>query len=157
MYNAPPIRNQTGVIYMGKHLRKNFSDEEVIDIFKRYLNNELDVNVAHAFLKISRRQFFDVLKKYRENPKKFSLNNERKKPPRQLPKQYEEKIERALKKEKQLIEDKDTPIRHYNYSYVKNNLAKDNIDVSLSSIIRRAKKKGFINKNRRKKIMIEKC
>lgn len=48
---------------MGKHLRKNFSDEEVIDIFKRYFNNEIDANVAHAFLKISRRQFFDVLKK----------------------------------------------------------------------------------------------
>jgi hypothetical protein len=36
---------------MGKHLRKNFSDEEVIDIFKRYLNNEIDVNVAYTFLK----------------------------------------------------------------------------------------------------------
>src|SRR5262245_1451962 len=91
---------------MGKHLRKNFSTEEVLEIFERYLDGKIGVNEAYTFLKISRRQFFDVLKKYRDNPEKFSLENERKTPRRQLPKEYEEEIEHALQKEKQLIDDK---------------------------------------------------
>jgi hypothetical protein len=107
---------------MGKHLRKNFTVEEVIQIFKRYLNGEIGVDEAHTFLKISRRQFFDVFKKYRTNPKGFNLQYERSNPPRQLPKEYESRIEQALKKEKRLIDDKDVPIRRYNYSYVKTQL-----------------------------------
>lgn len=142
---------------MGKHLRKNFTTEEVVGIFERYLSGEIGVNESYAYLKISRRQFFDVLKKYRDNPEEFTLISERKNPRCQLPEHYEEKIEFALQKEKKLIDDKGTPIRRYNYSYVKNRLEKDNINVSLSSIIRRAKKKGFTNRSILKKITIERC
>jgi hypothetical protein len=141
---------------MGKHLRKNFSTEEVVEIFERYLNDEIGVNEAYAFLKISRRQFFDVLKKYRDNPNEFNLQNERGYVTRYLPVGYEEKIEEALKEEKELIDDKYTPIRRYNYSYVKTQLENKDVTISLSTIIRRAKKKGFTNKNNRRKITTEK-
>jgi hypothetical protein len=141
---------------MSKHIRKLFNEEEVIEILNRYLQGEIAVEQAQALLKIKRRRFFDILKFYRTDPDQFSLAYKRKKPTRQLPIKIESKIEEALKKEKLLIEDKHTPIRRYNYSYIKNKLEKENVQVSLSSIIRRAKKKGFINSRNRKRILIKK-
>lgn len=142
---------------MGEHLRKKFSAQEVIEVLDRYLAAEIGPNEALALLKIKRRRFFDVLKLYRENPKEFSLTYKRSTPARQLPKNIDQKIESALKKEKQLIDDKNNPVRRYNYSYVKTRLEKDGeIEVSLSSIIRRAKKKGFINRSRPEKNMTAK-
>ncbi len=53
---------------------------------------------------------------------------------------------RELKKEAEIIADKDNPVRFYNYSYLKDILEKKhNIHVSLPTIIRRAKN-GYYQK-----------
>lgn len=53
---------------MGKHLHKLFSTKEVKEVFERYLFREIGWEHALALLKIRSRQFFKLLKAYREDP-----------------------------------------------------------------------------------------
>ncbi len=92
-------------------------------------------------LKIRRRQFFKLLKVYREQPDGFSLGYPRKAPGRKIDAKSEARIMRELKKEAEIIADKGNPVRFYNYSYLKDILEKKhNVHVSLPTIIRLAKK-----------------
>ena len=59
---------------MGKHLRKLFSVDQVKEVFRRYLARQIGVDQASAMLKIRRRQFFKLLKLYRDRPESFSCN-----------------------------------------------------------------------------------
>jgi len=132
---------------MGKHIRKLFADKEVKEIFERYILREIGVEHAIAFLKIRRRQFFKLLKGYRECPDRFSLEYKRVAPPRKINAKSEAKIIHELKKEAKMIGDKSNPVQSYNYSYLKEILEeKHKVVVSLPTIIRRAKKMGFIRK-----------
>lgn len=132
---------------MGKHLRKQFSVDHVKEVFQRYLSREIAVDQASAMLKIRRRQFFKLLKVYRQRPERFSLDYTRKAPPRKIDAKAEAKITQELKKEAQIIRDKSNPVRFYNYSYVKEILEKKHkVQVSLPTIIRRAKKMGITKK-----------
>ena len=132
---------------MGRHLRKLFSAKEVKEVFERYLSQEIAVDQALAMLKIRRRQFFKLLKVYRDRPDGFSLDYTRKSPPRKIDAKSEARIMRELKKEAEIIRDKSNPVRFYNYSYLKEILEKKHkVHVSLPTIIRRAKKMG-ITKN----------
>ena len=132
---------------MGKHLRKLFSADQVKEVFRRYLTRQIGVDQASAMLKIRRRQFFKLLKLYRERPESFSLDYTRKAPPRKIDAKAEAKITQELKKEAKIIRDKSNPVRFYNYSYVKEILEnKHKVHVSLPTIIDRAKKMGITNK-----------
>lgn len=132
---------------MGKHLRKLFSVKEVKETFERYLSKEIGVEHALALLKIRRRQFFKLLKIYREKPDSFSLDYKRKGISRRIDPRAEQKIISELKKDAKIIEDKNNPVQIYNYSYLKEILEKKHkVIVSLPTIISRAKKMGFIRK-----------
>jgi hypothetical protein len=105
-------------------------------------------------LKIRRRQFFKLLKLYRDRPESFSLQYTRKTPPRRIDAKAEAKITQELKKETAIIRDKRNPVRFYNYSYVREILEnKHQVRVSLPTIIRRAKKMGITKKDLRAKPM----
>jgi hypothetical protein len=131
---------------MGKHLRKLFSADQVKEVFRRYLARQIGVDQASAMLKIRRRQFFKLLKLYRDRPESFSLQYTRKTPPRRIDAKAEAKITQELKKETEIIRDKRNPVRFYNYSYVKEILEKKHkVQVSLPTIIDRAKKMGITN------------
>ena len=131
---------------MGKHLRKLFSADQVKEVFRRYLARQIGVDQASAMLKIRRRQFFKLLKLYRDRPESFSLHYTRKTPPRRIDAKAEAKITQELKKETEIIRDKRNPVRFYNYSYVKEILEKKHkVQVSLPTIIDRAKKMGITN------------
>ncbi len=142
---------------MGKQLHTRLTTREVIDILERYLSQEIEAEIAQRLLAIKRRQFFDILKKYRDDPDNFSVEYARKQANYRIDQVVEEKIITELKKEKTLILDKDNPIRTYNYSYVQTRLEEQqNVKTSLSSIIRRAKKTIITLKDLRRKHMIEK-
>lgn len=139
---------------MGKHLRKLFSVDQVKEVFQRYLSREIAVDQASAMLKIRRRQFFKLLKVYRQRPESFSLDYTRKAPPRKIDAKAEAKITQELKKEAKIIRDKSNPVRFYNYSYVKEILEnKHKVRVSLPTIIERAKKMGITNKGLLQRLM----
>jgi hypothetical protein len=139
---------------MGKHLRKLFSVDQVKEVFRRYLARQIGVDQASALLKIRRRQFFKLLKLYRDRPESFSLQYSRKIAPRRIDAKAEAKITQELKKETAIIRDKRNPVRFYNYSYVKEILEnKHQVRVSLPTIIRRAKKMGITKQDLRAKPM----
>ena len=142
---------------MGRHLRTRYSVSEVKEIFARYLSHERGLEQGLAFLTLGRRQFFNLVKVYRADPKDFSLESTRTAPPRTIDSQSETQIMRELKKEAAIIRRASNPGKFYNYSYLKERLAKKHeVFVSLPTIIRRAKKMGFTRSAHSARLLIEK-
>ncbi|MFH1452551.1 MAG: hypothetical protein ABIH00_01060 [Armatimonadota bacterium] len=133
-------------------LHKKFTDDQVKELIKRYLNKEIERTYIQEILGIKKRRFFVLIKKYKENPCEFSVQYTRKVKSREISKDIEKNILKELKTDKKLIEDKNVPLSRYNYSYVKHILEeKHKQKVSLPTIIDRAKKLGFYLKKKKKK------
>lgn len=129
---------------MVKQLHKKFPDQQVKSLLESYLGKEIELNYILEILGIKRRRFFKLLEEYREDPDKFSISYRRKRSTRQIKEEIEKNILKELSIEKKLIEDKDMPIKSYNYSYTKDQLwHKYEQRVSLPTVIDRAKKNGF--------------
>jgi len=97
-------------------------------------------------------EVFAPIKAYHHNPYDFSVHYERTTNPRMIPQEVQANILRELRNEKQLIEDKDVPLSHYNCSYVSPFLKElHHQKVSLSTIIHGAKKPGFYVKRKPRK------
>jgi len=125
-------------------LHRKFTDEQVKELIEKYLRKEVGRNYLQEILGINKTRFFALVKLYRDNPVAFSIQYERNGRTRAIPEGVEKNILKELSVEKRLIEDKDIPIRSYNYSYIKDRLEKDYKQVvSLPTIIDRAKKNGF--------------
>ena len=54
-------------------LHKRFTNEQVKDLMQRYINKEIKREYIQQMLRIERRQFFKLIKEYRDNPKEFSI------------------------------------------------------------------------------------
>jgi hypothetical protein len=98
----------------------------------------LDRPAIEETLGIGKTRFFALLRQYRHDPEKFSLSYQRETPIR-LSTWVEKGIENELMLEKDLIDDSTLPITTYNYSAIKDRLAKRGIIVSSPTIIERAK------------------
>ncbi|MBA7574741.1 hypothetical protein ES708_16556 [subsurface metagenome] len=129
---------------MSKQLHKNFTDGQVKSLLKSYLDKKIKINYILQMLRIKRRRFFELLAKYRKDPDSFSIQYERKTINRKIDPDIERNIVKELKIEKDLIKNKDIPIKWYNYSYIKDLLEqKYSQKVSLPTIIDRAKRNNF--------------
>jgi len=127
-----------------KQLHKRFTDEAVKNLFEKYLAGGVKSEHICEVLKIKRRQFFKLIKKFKENPINFSIQYHRNKTTRRISKKIENNIIKELKIEKQIIANENTPVRFYNYSYIKDLILKKyKQKVSLPTIINRAKKNNF--------------
>ena len=127
-----------------KQLHKKFNDCQVKDLLTRYLKKKVEREEIQKVLDIKKTRFFALVKRLKDNPENFSISYFRSIPTRTISKAIETNIIKELKIEKDLIKAKDVPIRCYNYSYIKDILENDyNQKVSLSTIINRAKTKGF--------------
>ena len=104
---------------MAKQLHKRFSTEEVKMLLRKYLDEKVELAYILEILKLKRSRFFELLKEYRKDPDGFSTEYKRKKPTRKIPDEVEKNIITELEIAKSLIEDKELPITHYNYSYIK--------------------------------------
>jgi hypothetical protein len=124
-------------------VHKRLDDEIVRRILSQYDLKQLTLPVALAQLGLKRSQFFALLLKFRDNTTDFSVSYKRE-ARKLITDEAEEKIKDELLKEKVMIEDKNIPIKWYNYSAVRDALKeKHNITVSVPSIIARAKEQGF--------------
>src|SRR4030043_78178 len=124
-------------------LHKRFSSDELKKLFDHYLRNEVERKYIQDILGIKKRRFFMLLKQYKENPTEFTIQYQRTTPPR-ISKDIEHNIVKELSIEKGIIQDKQTPLKSYNYSFIKDHLRKKyRQKVSLTTVIRRAKKHGF--------------
>ena len=129
---------------MSTQLHKNFTDGQVKSLLKSYLDKEIKINYILQMLKIKRRRFFKLLAKYRKNPDNFSIQYARKTINRKIDPDIERNIVKELKVEKDLIKNKEVPVKYYNYSYIKDLLEqKYSQRVSLPTIIDRAKRNNF--------------
>ncbi len=132
-------------------IHKRFTAEQVKVLLRGYCQGILDRPAIEETLGISKSTFFVLLREYRHNPDEFSLTYQRATPTR-LPASAEREIEAELMLEKGLIEDPSLPISGYNYSAIRDRLAKHDIKIALSTIIGRARSLGCYQPHPRKKV-----
>ena len=131
-------------------MHKRFTADQVRFLLQAYCKGTLDRTSFEEMLGIGKTRFFALLKEYRQDPAGLSLTYERT-TPRRLPCSIEEAITKELVQEKGLIDDPSLPITTYNYSAVKDRLSKRETEVSLSTIIDRAKRMGCYQPHPKKK------
>jgi hypothetical protein len=132
-------------------LHKRFTSEEVKELLDRYLKNEIERSYLQETLGIKRRRFFVLLKQYKENPQDFSVQYRRTKAPRTISPVIEQNILKELSIDQKIIQNKEIPLKSYNYSFIKDRLRVTyHQKVSLPTIIDRAKKHGFYLKRPQK-------
>src|SRR4030043_929807 len=132
-------------------LHKRFTSEQVKEFLDRYLNNEIEGIYIQEILGIERRRFFVILKQYKENPQHFTVQYRRTKAPRTISPMIEQTILKELSIDKKIIQNKEIPLKSYNYSFIKDRLRVTyHHKVSLPTIIDRAKKHGFYLKKPKK-------
>jgi hypothetical protein len=125
-------------------LHKRFTSEQIKELLERYLKNEIERKYIQAILGIKKRRFFMLLKRYKENPQHFTTQYQRATPPRIISPEIEHNILRELIIDKEIIQNREIPLKSYNYSYIKDRLREMyHQKVSLPTIIDRAKKHGF--------------
>lgn len=129
-------------------IHTRFTDEQIKDMLKRYLNGEIERSYLQQMLGVGKSRFFSLIGRYRENPESFSVRYQRCSPLR-IDQKTEANILKELSLDQQSIQNPQIPLRSYNYSYVKERLRnKYRQQASLSTIIDRAKKHGFYLKRK---------
>jgi transposase len=126
-------------------LHKRFTTDQVKAILEKYTNEEIQTKEAIAYLGVSRARFYEIVGTYRKDPKNFILAYGRSQATRNLDPSIENNILTELKAEKdKIIDNPDVPTKRYNYSYIQNLLhEKYGQDVSVPTIIKRAKEHGY--------------
>lgn len=119
-------------------VHKRFSAEQVKVLLQGYIQGNLPRADVESLLEIGKTRFFALLKAYRQAPEGFSLTYQRMTKGR-LSEQTESEIQQELLREKALIDDKELPIHDYNYSALADRLKKKGIQVSTTTIAKRAK------------------
>ena len=132
-------------------LHKRFTDEQIKVLFQLYCQGLLRRDTVQEILRIGKSQLFVLLKRYRQDPGSFSVSYKRATPPR-LSVTDEAEIERALLREQEIVEDKRLPISCYNYTAMRDRLAKKEIAVSVTTIINRAKHLGCYKPRKKRKV-----
>ena len=127
-----------------KQLHKKFTDDQIKELITRYLKKKIARKYIQEILGIKKTRFFALVKRLKADPENFSISYSRRMPTRKINPDIEKNILKELKIEKDLIKNKDIPIKWYNYSYIKDLLKqKYGQKVSLPTIIDRAKKNNF--------------
>jgi hypothetical protein len=119
-------------------IHKRFTDEQVRMLLQSYSKGQLSQGDVQELLGIGRSRFFELLKDYRGDPVGFSIAYQRTTPAK-LSADVEAEMAQALLREKEIVEDPDLPISGYNYTAIQDRLAEKGIQVSLTTIIKRAK------------------
>lgn len=139
---------------MTAQMHKRFINDQVKMILERYLKKELRSEQAMDLLELKRSQFFELVKRFKENKESFSIEYNRTGKTRRINEEVEDSILKELSIEKGLIDDAAMPVRFYNYSYVQDQMMKKyQQSVSVPTIINRAKKTVFIFQDLKRRCM----
>lgn len=135
-------------------LHKRMTTGQVVAIMKKFLAKELTGVAAANYLDMGRTRFYELVAEYREKGKKFVVDYERHTANNHIDESTDRLILQELKIEKEKIIDNPlVPTKRYNYSYLSEQLQKKyGIEVSVPTIITRAKKRGFWKERPPKKI-----
>jgi hypothetical protein len=126
-------------------LHKRLTDEQVKAILAKYQQKEIKAKEAMSYLGVGRTRFYQLVAEFEEQGSQFSVSYHRTKPTRTISSSVEKHILAELEIEKtKIIDDPAVPTDTYNYSYVRQQLAKQYGEtVSVPTIIARAKNKGY--------------
>jgi len=126
------------------HISKRLSEAHVVTILTQYEEKNISTTDAQAKLGLKASRFFDLVRAFKGNKQTFAIARAEGERKTRISKDAELHIKEELEQEKKLIDDEDVPIRFYNYSAVRDLLKdKHDIDVSVPTIINRAKSLGF--------------
>lgn len=124
-------------------IHKKFTTDQVKELLKRYSKGEIERKYIQEILGIKKRRFFTLLREYRESPEGFAVQYQRTTPPR-ISQDIEQNILKELTIEREIIQNKEIPLKSYNYSYIRDRLkTRYHQKISLPTIIDRAKKHDF--------------
>jgi transposase len=119
-------------------VHKRFTAEQIKVLFQGYCHGNLSRSNIEEMLGIGKTRFFALLKTYRQDPEAFSIVDQRSTQGR-LSEETESKIKQELLRDKDLIDDEELPIHDYNYAALVDRLKKQGIQVSTTTVIKRAK------------------
>ncbi|MDR2709243.1 MAG: hypothetical protein LBC07_04650, partial [Elusimicrobiota bacterium] len=126
-----------------KQVHKRFDNKQVKEMFKKYEQGKLKREALEEILSIKRTHFFRLLKQYRRDTEGFNIEYKRKRITNKLEEETNNLIVSHLQKQHDIIKDVHTPIHRYNYSLIAQEiLKKNNLKVSVQTIINRAKSLG---------------
>ncbi|MEA1991848.1 MAG: hypothetical protein U9N58_06595 [Thermodesulfobacteriota bacterium] len=131
-------------------IHKRLTDDQVRAFLQSYCQGALSRAAIQEVLEIGKTRFFTLLKAYRQNPDEFSVKYQRTSPAK-LSLAAEAEIEQALLGEKKIVEDPNLPISGYNYTAIKDRLREKGIQVSVTTIIHRAKKYNCYKPRKKRK------
>lgn len=124
-------------------IHKKFTTDQVKELLKRYSKGEIERKYIQEILGIKKRRFFTLLREYRGSPEGFAVQYQRTTPLR-ISQDIEQNILKELTIEREIIQNKEIPLKSYNYSYIRDRLkTRYHQKISLPTIIDRAKKHGF--------------
>jgi hypothetical protein len=132
-------------------LHKRFSAEQVKMLMQRYSTGDMSRKEVQEILEIGKTRFFALLKDFKKDTDDFQISYQRTSQSR-LGMKIEIAIAHELKREKELVEDPRLPITSYNYSAVRDRLLKQDIQVSVPTIIQRAKQLDCYKPQRKHKV-----
>lgn len=122
-----------------RQLHKRFTDDQIKVMFQGYDTGKMRRAEVQEMLEIGKTRFFALLKEYKQNPDNFTVVYERASTAK-LAEKTEAAIRDALLREKEIVEDANLPISGYNYTAIRDRLYTKGIEVSVTTIIDRAKK-----------------
>ena len=132
-------------------LHKRYTDEQIGVLLQGYCEGLLSRTEVQQMLGIGKTRFFALLKGYRRDSEAFSIAYQRATPSR-LSATVEAAITHALLQEKEIVEDPDLPISGYNYSALRDRLAREGMLVSVTTIIDRAKRLSCYPPRKKRKV-----
>jgi len=132
-------------------LHRRLTDEQIKVLLQSYCRGKMSRAQVQEMLGVGKTRFFALMKSYRQDPDSFSIAYERSTPAR-LSAEVEAEIEKALLEEKEIVQDPDLPISGYNYTALRDRIRKKGVDVSVTTIIKRAKKLGCHKPRRKRKV-----
>jgi transposase len=133
-----------------EQIHRRLADEQIRLIFRNYCSHLISRTEVQEILGIGKSQFFTLLKKYRDDPSDFSVSYQRHTPGK-LSVETEQTIQQELRREKDLVDNPELPISSYNYSALRDRLKHNGIEVSLPTIIKRAKEQECYQPRRKGK------
>src|SRR3990167_4693772 len=123
------------------HISKRLSEAQVVTILTQYDEKKISAVEAQAKLGLKRSRFFDLVRAFQKDKQTFTIARDEGERKTRISKAAEAHIKDELEEEKKIIDNKDVPVRSYNYSAVRDVLKeKHSIEISVPTIIDRAER-----------------
>jgi hypothetical protein len=127
-----------------KQLHKRFETEQVKELLNKYEQGNIKREALEEVLGISKAHFFRLLKAYRGNNKKFSIDYKRSVNTNEVKEGVDDLILEELKEQQELIVNPQIPTHRYNYSWASQEIyRKHKVEVCRQTIVNRAKLWGY--------------